>query len=72
MGSAFDQALTARNDLRLGAALTAGVGAAAALGGAFSLATEGFGPPLSVGAATSAGELRYHLSLVSVGLSGAF
>ena len=72
MGSAFAQALAARNDLRLGAALTAGAGAAAALGGAFLLATEGFGPPLSVGAATSAGELRYHLSLLSVGLSGAF
>lgn len=72
MGPAFEDALSARDDLRLAAAVTAGAGAAAVLGGALSLATEGFGPPRSAGADASGGELRFHASLSGLGLSGKF
>jgi len=72
MAPAFDEAIAARNSLRLGAALTAGAGAAATLGGALSLATEGFGPVRYTGPASSAAVIQYQVSLSGIALSGAF
>jgi hypothetical protein len=48
MAPAFEDAVAARDTLRLSAVLTAGVGAAAVIGGAISIFSEGFGPPLVV------------------------
>lgn len=65
-GPAFEQALAARNDLRLAAGVTAGVGGAAGLAGLVSLITEGFGPTRSLN------DPRAALSSVGVTLSGSF
>jgi hypothetical protein len=66
MASAFEQELSARNDLRLAAAVTAGAGGAAGVAGLISLVTEGFGPARRPPDATSA------LSAAGVALSGTF
>jgi hypothetical protein len=66
MGPAFEQALGARNDLRLAAAVTAGMGGAAAIAGLVSIITEGFGPTRSLNDAGAA------VSSVGLTLSGSF
>lgn len=66
MAPAFDRALGARDDLRLAAALAAGVGAAAGVGGLLSIITEGFGPRRELPHASSP------LSAVGVAISATF
>jgi len=53
MTAAFDDAIKARNQLRLGAILSASVGAGAVLGGTISLVTEGYGPELPASSTTA-------------------
>jgi hypothetical protein len=72
MAPAFEDALAARNTLRLSAALTAGVGAAAVIGGAISIFSEGFGPPLAAPSARSKGALRLQASLAGLRLCADF
>jgi hypothetical protein len=64
-GPAFERELGARNDLRLAAALSAGLGGAAGVAGLVSLLTEGFGPTRSL-------ERPSAFSGVEVSLSGTF
>lgn len=66
MAPAFEQALGARNDLRLAAVVTAGVGGAAGAAGLLSILTEGFGPVRSLPPAKAS------LSAVGVSLAGTF
>lgn len=54
MGPAFEQALGARDDLRLAAAVTAGLGGAMGITGLLSIITEGFGPTPSANRANAA------------------
>jgi hypothetical protein len=69
MAPAFEDALAARDTLRLGAALTAGVGAAVAIGGAISIFSEGFGPTLVVPSAGPHATLRLKAALGGLRLS---
>lgn len=48
----YNAALKSRNDLRLAAAITAGVGAIATSAGVYGLLSEGFGPTLDVSASS--------------------
>jgi hypothetical protein len=66
MAPAFEQELGARDDLRLAAAVTAGVGGAAGVAGLLSVITEGFGPTRSPPGASSP------RSAIGVALSGTF
>lgn len=70
--AAFDDAIKARDSLRLGAFVSAGVGVTAAIGGAISIATEGFGPLRPTGSAKSGSAFRYQLSPFGVTCSAAF
>lgn len=57
--AAFDDAIATRDSLRLGAAISGGVGVAALASGIISIVTEGHGPVRTVGAmATSGGDAR--------------
>jgi tetratricopeptide (TPR) repeat protein len=66
MGPAFGRALDARNDLRLAAAASAGLGGAAGAVGLVSILTEGFGPTRTLDRTSAA------LSVVGVSFSGTF
>jgi hypothetical protein len=66
MAPAFEQATSARNDLRLAAVVTASAGGAAGVAGLISIFTEGFGPTRSLPSASAS------LSAVGLGLAGRF
>jgi hypothetical protein len=79
MGPAFEQALGARNDLRLAAAVTGGSGVAVGVAGLLSLITEGFGPMRPLPSASGSRSLRAAAielgavrAAVGVGLAGTF
>lgn len=69
---AFEDAVAARDGLRLAAAIVAGTGIAAVVAGTISLVTEGFGPVRAVGDASPGVSLPGRVTWSGTGLRGAF
>lgn len=71
-GPAFETAISARNDLRLAAALSGGAGVVAIVAGTISLLTEGNGPRGASAEADAHSAQRQRLAWSGLGLHGSF